>query len=236
MLVSVKYIIPKKKYYCIPAKGSGHFVSAMEEVLDAYQHVNDESEVLVCMDETSKQQTREVVTPIEAVPGRCAIHDFEYVRNGVSSVFMFYAPHEDWRRVVVTDRRTRIDWAHQIKEFVDDDYPDRQVTLVMDNLNTHCFSSLYHAIPPEEAHRIKSRIDIVYTPKHGSWLNMAEIEIGVLSRQCLNRRIPDQATLKAEVAAWQEKRNAANGKVNWTFKTDDARVRLRSLYPEIQCG
>ena len=166
----------------------------MEDVLEVYQRPYDGNEVLVCMDETSKQQVKETRVPRPAAPGLSAAYDYEYERNGVSSLFMLFAPLDGWRRVEVRERRTKVDWAHVIKKLVDEDYPDRdRIVLVMDNLNTHKLSSLYEAFEPAEARRIAERLEIHYTPKHGSWLNMAEIEIGVLARQCLDRR---RGTLK----------------------------------------
>ena len=160
------------------------------------------NEVLVCMDETSKQQVKEPRVPRPAAPGLSAAYDYKYERNGVSSLFMLFAPLDGWRRVEVRERRTKVDWAHVIKKLVDEDYPDRdRIVLVMDNLNTHKLSSLYEAFEPAEARRIAERLEIHYTPKHGSWLNMAEIEIGVLARQCLDRRIANQDILRGEVNA-----------------------------------
>lgn len=209
----------------------------MEDVLDTYQRSYDENEVLVCMDETSKQQAKETRAPRSAAPGKVADYDYEYERNGVSSLFMLFAPLDGWRRVEVRERRTKVDWAHVVKTLVDEDYPDRdRIVLVMDNLNTHKLSSLYEAFEPSEARRIAERLEIHYTPKHGSWLNMAEIEIGVLARQCLERRIPDRSVLSREVKAWQEDRNSQAVRVNWRFTTEDARIRLKSLYPSIQSG
>ena len=209
----------------------------MEDVLDTYQRSYDENEVLVCMDETSKQQAKETRAPRSAAPGKVAEYDYEYERNGVSSLFMLFAPLDGWRRVEVRERRTKVDWAHVVKTLVDEDYPDRdRIVLVMDNLNTHKLSSLYEAFEPSEARRIAERLEIHYTPKHGSWLNMAEIEIGVLARQCLERRIPDRSVLSREVKAWQEDRNSQAVRVNWRFTTEDARIRLKSLYPSIQSG
>ncbi len=176
-------------------------------------------------------------------PGAAAGYDYEYERNGVSNLFMLFAPLEGWRRAGVTDRRTKLDWAGQVKKLVDEDYPDKdRIVLVMDNLNTHHPASLYAAFEPAEARRIAERLEIHYTPKHGSWLNpvsstgqaMAEIEIGVLARQCLDRRIPDQATLRREVEAWQDRRNRDLVRVDWRFTTNDARIKLKSLYPAIQ--
>ena len=208
---------------------------AMEDVLDTYQRSYDENEVLVCMDETSKQLVKETRVPRPAAPGAVSAYDYEYERNGVSSLFMLFAPLDGWRRVEVKERRTKADWAHVIQRLVDEDYPDRdRIVLVMDNLNTHKLSSLYEAFKPPEARRIAERLEIHYTPKHGSWLNMAEIEIGVLARQCLERRIPDKETLRGEVETWHKSRNRDVVRVNWRFTTEDARIRLRSLYPSIQ--
>ncbi len=207
----------------------------MEDVLEVYQRPYDGNEVLVCMGETSKQLVKETRVPRPAAPGTVSVYDYEYERNGVSSLFMLFAPLEGGRRVEVKERRTKVDWAHVIQRLVDEDYPDRdRIVLVMDNLNTHKLSSLYEAFEPSEARRIAERLEIHYTPKHGSWLNMAEIEIGVLARQCLERRIPDRETLRGEVETWQKSRNRDAVRVNWRFTTEDARIRLRSLYPSIQ--
>lgn len=163
-------------------------------------------------------------------------YDYEYERNGVSNLFMLFAPLEGWRRVEVTDRRAKSDWARVVRKLVDEDYPDKdRIVLVMDNLNTHHPASLYEAFEPAEAQRIAQRLEIHYTPKHGSWLNMVEIELGVLARQCLDRRIPDQGVLRREVAAWQAPRNQHNVRADWRFTTQDARIKLKSLYPSIQC-
>ena len=182
---------------------------------------------------------KETRQPRPAQPGAVGSYDYEYERNGVSNLFMLFAPLEGWRRVEVTDRRTKVDWAQVVKQLVDEDYPDKdRIVLVMDNLNTHhpssLPSSLYEAFEPAEARRIAERLEIHYTPKHGSWLDMAEIEIGVMSRQCLDRRIPDQRTLRREAAAWQDRRNQEAIKVDWRFTTADARIKLKSLYPSIQ--
>ena len=207
----------------------------MEDVLEVYQRPYDGNEVLVCMDETSKQLVKETRVPRPAAPGALSAYDYQYERNGVSSLFMLFAPLEGRRRVEVKKRRTKLDWAHVIQRLVDEDYPDRdRIVLVMDNLNTHKLSSLYEALEPSEARRIAERLEIHYTPKHGSWLNMAEIEIGVLARQCLERRIPDREILRGEVETWQKSRNRNAVRVNWRFTTEDARIRLRSLYPSIQ--
>jgi len=200
----------------------------MENILEVYQRSYDETHPLICMDESSKQHLKETRQPIPAQPGSVEKYDTEYERNGVSSLFMFFEPLEGRRHVAVTNQRTAIDWAQQIQSLIDVHYPEAElVTLVMDNLNTHTGASLYKAFPPEEARRLLAKLDIHYTPKHGSWLNMAEIELSILSRQCLDRRIPDQATLKRETAAWQEKRNAI------ARPNEDARVKLKRLYPTL---
>ena len=207
----------------------------MEDVLDVYQRPYDDDEVLVCMDERSKQQVKETRTLRSAAPGKVAEYDYEYERNGVSSLFMLFAPLDGWRRVEVRARRTKVDWAHVVKSLVDEDYADRdRIVLVMDNLNTHKLSSLYEAFEPSESRRISERLEVHYTPKHGSWLNMAEIELGVLARQCLERRIPDRSVLSREVKAWQKHRNREAVRVTWRFTTENARIRLKSLYPSIQ--
>ena len=201
--------------------------------MKVYQRTFIEDEVLVCMDETSKQHTKETRIPLPARSGEPEKYDFEYERNGVSNLFMLFAPLEGWRHVKVTDHHTKVDWALLIEELVDVHYPEKQIVLVMDNLNTHKLGSLYAAFEPEKVRRIAERLEIHYTPKHGSWLDMAEIEIGVLSRQCLNRRIPDQKTLTNEIDTWEETRNQKAIGVDWRFTTEDARVKLKSLYPSV---
>jgi hypothetical protein len=207
----------------------------MEDTLEVYHRPYDPQRPLVCMDEASKQQVKETRSPLPAKPGEPERYDYEYERNGVSTLFMISAPLEGWRHVEVTNRRTAIDWAHRMKELVDIHFPQAdKITLVSDNLNTHKPASLYEAFQPDEARRILEKIEWHYTPKHGSWLNMAEIEISVLQRQCLNRRIPDQESLKQEVAAWQKDRNQKDAKINWRFTVNDARIKLKKLYPSIQ--
>ena len=207
----------------------------MEDVLEVYHRQFEDNEVLVCLDETSKQQVKETRLPRPARPSVSSCYDYEYERNGVSNLFMLFAPLEGWRRVEVTERRTRTDWARVVRQLVDVDYPEKdRIVLVMDNLNTHHPASLYEAFEPAEARRIAERLEIHYTPKHGSWLNMAEIELAVLARQCLDRRIPDQETLGKETQAWQDQRNRESVRANWRFTTQDARIKLRSLYPSIQ--
>ena len=207
----------------------------MEDVLEVYHRDYGEQEVLVCLDETSKQLVQETRQPLPVRPGMPACYDYEYQRNGVSNLFMLFAPLEGWRRVEVTGRRTKVDWAEVVRKLVDEDYPDKErVVLVMDNLNTHHPASLYEAFEPPEARRIAKRLEIHYTPKHGSWLNMAESELAVLARQCLDRRIPDQEMLGRETRAWQEQRNREAVRADWRFTTQDARIKLRSLYPSLQ--
>jgi len=206
----------------------------MEDVLDLYRRPWDPHRPLVCMDETSKQLVKETRRRLAPAPGRAARVDYEYERNGVCNLFVFSEPLTGWRSVSVTDRRTKADWARQIKALLDGRYPEAdQVTLVLDNLNTHTGAALYEVFEPQEARRLFERLDIHYTPKHGSWLNMAEIELGVLGRQCLDRRLADKATLAREVAAWQEERNSAGATVDWRFTTADARIKLKRLYPTI---
>jgi hypothetical protein len=186
----------------------------MEDVLEVYTRPYDPRRLQVCLDETSRQLLAEVNPPVPAAPGRPARQDYEYERRGVCNLFMVTEPLRNWRDVTVSARRTRIDWAHCVKELLEVHYPDAdRVVLVQDNLNTHTPASLYEAFPPEEAKRLADRLEIHYTPKHGSWLNMAEIELSVLAEQCLDRRLADQATLEREVAAWQAARNA-DGRVS----------------------
>lgn len=207
----------------------------MEDILEVYKRPYNPSHPLVCMDETSKQHIKETRIPIPAEPGQPEKYDYEYERNGVSNIFMIYEPLGGQRHAIVTDRRTKTDWAECIKDIADIHFPfAEKITLIMDNLNTHKPSSLYEAFTPEEARRILNRLEIHYTPKHGSWLNMAEIEFSVLQRQCLDRRIPDQTYLKQTIADWELNRNRKAVKVNWQFTTEDARIKLRRLYPSIE--
>ena len=205
----------------------------MEDVLKVYAGEHEDDTVLVCLDETSRQQTKETRVPLPVAPGRPAGYDFEYERNGTANLFMLYAPLIAWRYVKVTDRRTRQDFARVLKDLADIHFPDKRIILVMDNLNTHRLSTLYETFNPEEASRLAGRFEVHHTPKHGSWLNIAEIEINVMSRQCLRRRIPDRDTMVREVAAWQRHRNASAKPVDWRFRTEDARIKLKSLYPSI---
>lgn len=204
----------------------------MEEVLDIYTQSYDAKRPLVCMDETSKQQIKETRTPIAMGPGRKKAYDHEYQRNGVSNLFMFFSPTLKWRHVKVTDQRTKVDWAIAMKELSDEHFPDAEkIVVVLDNLNTHNGSSFYEAFEPTEARRLCERFEFHYTPKHGSWLNMAETELSVLSRQCLSRRIGSQNILKREVSSWQTKRNRKACTITWRFTTQDARIKLKRLYP-----
>lgn len=220
------------EYWCIPPEQDGEFVARMEDILDLYQQPYDPHVPVVCMDETSKQLVGEVRVPLPCAPGRPARLDYEYERHGTANVFMFVEPLAGRRRARITDRRTAVDWAHQVKALLDEDYPEaRTVRLVLDNLNTHAVGSLYEAFPPAEARRLANRLELHYTPKHGSWLNIAEIELRVLSGQCLEQRISDQAELEREVNAWEQDRNQRTSSVDWRFTTADARIKLKRLYP-----
>ncbi len=206
----------------------------MEDVLDVYTRPYDPRRPQVCLDETSRQLLGDVTPPLPVTPGAPAREDYEYRRQGVCNLFLLTEPLRGWRHVVVSDRRTRTDWAHCIKELVDVHYPEAErIVLVMDNLNTHSPASLYAAFPPAEAKRLADKLEIHHTPKHGSWLNMAEIELSALQRQCLDRRLPDRPTLDREVAAWVRDRNAAEATIDWRFTTADARIKLKRLYPTI---
>jgi len=206
----------------------------MEEVLDVYHRPHDPACPLVCLDETSKQLIKETRAPIPARPGRPARTDYEYERNGTANIFMLFAPLEGWRHVEVTDRHAAVDYAHLLKDVSDRWFPDAaKIALVQDNLSTHKPASLYEAFPPAEARRLVERFEWHYTPKHGSWLNMAETELSVLSSQCLDRRISTRQMLIDEVTAWEAARNAHHGKADWQFTTADARVKLKRLYPSL---
>ena len=206
----------------------------MEDVLEVYQRPHDPACPVVCVDETSKQLVAETRVPIKAKPGRSARHDYEYQRNGTANLFMMFAPLEGWRHVEVTDRHTAIDYAHLLKELSDIHFPQAStIVLVQDNLNIHKPASLYEAFPPAEARRLVERFEWHYTPKHGSWLDMAESELSVLSTQCLDRRIPDKQMLVGEVAAWERRRNREHVKADWHFTTDNARIKLKRLYPAL---
>ena len=206
----------------------------MEQVLDVYKRPYNKDYPVVCMDESPKQLIKETKTPIPMKPGQDYRQDFEYERCGVSCIFMASEPLKGKRQVKVTQRRTKIDWAFFVKEIANNHYKDAvKITLVMDNLNTHKPSALYEAFQPDEAKRIWDRFDFVYTPKHGSWLNMAEIELNILMGQCLKRRIDNMKTMQEEVKAWETHRNNKDAKINWQFTTKDARIKLKKLYPSI---
>jgi len=207
----------------------------MEDVLDVYCRPYDAARPVVCMDETSKQLVAEVRPPISAAAGQSERYDVEYERCGVAEVFLFTEPLGGWRRTAVTEHRARLDWAGQIRQLLEVDYPQAEVVvLVMDNLNTHSMVSLYEAFEPAVARGLARRLEIHHTPKHGSWLNIAEIELGVLSQQCLDRRIDQMAELQRECSAWDRQRNAQQKGVDWRFTTADARIKLKRLYPQIK--
>jgi hypothetical protein len=207
----------------------------MEDVLEVYKRPYDPNRPVICMDEQPTQLIKETRIPLPGEPGRPECFDYEYERNGTANNFMFTEPLGDWRRANVRERKTKRDWAEEVKELLDEDYRDAQtIVLVMDNLNTHTAGALYEAFAPAEARRLLDRLEIHYTPKHGSWLNIAEIELSVFTRQCLGRRIPDLATLRSEAAAWSRDRNAAEKRVDWQFTTERARGKLKRLYPQVQ--
>lgn len=217
----------------IAPQASASFVANMEDVLEVYQRPHDPQRPVVCLDETTKQMIKETRAPIPAAPGRKARHDYEYERNGVASLFMTFAPLEGWRCVKVADRHAAVDYAHVLRELSDEHFPDAaKIVLVQDNLSTHTPASLYAAFPAPEARRLAERFEWHYTPKHGSWLDMAESELAVLATQCLERRIPDKSTLTAQVAAWQRDRNARCVKAEWQFTAKNARAKLKTLYPQ----
>ncbi|KAB2851018.1 MAG: IS630 family transposase [Hyphomicrobiaceae bacterium] len=221
-------------YWVIPPKANAAFVAAMEDVLDVYTRPHDPARPLVCLDETSKQLVAETRQREAMQPGQPARHDYEYKRNGTANLFMLFAPLGGWRHVEVTERRTAVDYAKILRDLADIHFPGAsKIVLVQDNLNTHTPASLYEAFPPAEARRIIERFEWHYSPKHGSWLNLAESELAVLSSQCLARRIPDAATLTREVAAWRSRRNTHNAKANWHLTSARARVKLKSLYPAL---
>ena len=200
--------------------------------MDVYTRKYDEKRPLVCFDEVPKQLIGEVRKPILGLKGKTTRYDTEYKRNGTCVVFMWTAPLKGWRRAEVTEKRTKIDFAHQIKKLVTVDFPDaKKIVLVMDNLNTHTIGSLYKAFPPEEAKMLRDKLEVHYTPKHGSWLNMAEIEINILVNHGLSKRVSTIEQMKKEVKAWNKKRNKAANKINWRFSTDNARIKLKRLYP-----
>lgn len=207
----------------------------MEDILDLYQQPFDETFPVICMDEKPYQLLDETRAPIPMEPGKPERQDGEYIRNGTCSIFLFTEPLVGWRHTTVCERRTRIDWANQVRELLEIHYPDTpRIRLVMDNLNTHSISSLYEAFPPEVARRLAKRLVIHHTPKHGSWLNIAEIELSVMTRQCLDRRIATITSLRQELSDWQVARNKKQKGVDWQFTTDTARIKLKRLYPQFK--
>lgn len=222
-----------KQQWCLPKRHDAEFVWRMEDVLEVYQRPYNPQRPVLCMDEASKQLVAEVRQPLPPLPGQPLRYDCEYERCGTCNIFMFCEPLRGWRHVRVTERRTRMDWAIALRDLLDQEYKEvERVVLVMDNLNTHSPSSFYEAFAPNEARRLTERLEIHYTPKHGSWLNIAECELSVLARQCLAQRIDKEQRLANEIAAWECDRNASASQIQWQFKTSNARVKLRSLYPE----
>lgn len=221
----------------LPKEANADYVCAMEDVLEVYTRPYDADRPVVCLDEASKQLVADVTPPLPMEPGQPARQDYEYERCGTANLFMVFEPLTGQRQVKVTDQRTSADLAGVLRELADERYADaKKIVLVMDNLNTHKLAVLYQMYPPEQARRLCERFEIHYTPKHASWLNMAETELSVLGRQCLNRRIADADFLKREVVAWQEKRNQAQARVDWQFTTADARIKLKRLYPKVEPG
>ena len=206
----------------------------MEDVLDLYAEPYDARYPVVCFDECPYQLVGEVRELLPPAPGRPQRYDYQYQRNGTCNLFMFFAPKESWRHVTVTARRTKQDFAHQMRDLVEGYFPEAEkIRLVVDNLNTHTPAALYETFPPAEAHSIRQRLEFHYTPKHGSWLNMVEIELSVLTGQCLKRRLPNQEAVQQEVNAWERQRNAGKATVQWRFTTGDARTKLKRLYPAL---
>ena len=217
--------------WCIQ-KVDAHFVAAMEDVLECYEKDYNPKEPVVCFDETSKQLIAETRIPLAMKPGQARRYDYEYERRGTRNLFLFFEPLANWRTLVVTQRRTKQDFAQQMKRLVDELYPDADcIHLVLDNLNTHTPAALYETFSPDEAQRIRRKIRFHHTPKHASWLNMAEIEFSVFARACLKKRMPDEATLKRHVHALELERNTKQATVNWQFTCEDARIKLKRLYP-----
>ena len=218
----------------IPPLGNSDFVAHMESVLDVYKTPYDKRYPVVCMDESPKQLIKQTRIPIARKPGQDAKEDYEYSRQGVANIFIANEPLKGKRYIRIKKSKTKKDWAYFVRYIADQLYPRAvKIRLVMDNLNTHTPSALYETFPPEEAKRIWDRFEFIYTPKHGSWLNMAEIELNVLMGQCLNRRIDAMTTIRKEARAWEKDRNNKKAKINWQFKTDDARIKLKRLYPTI---
>jgi hypothetical protein len=221
--------------WCIPPQENAAFVWAMENVLEVYKRPYDARRPVVCMDEKPKQLVKETRRPLAGRPGRAERYDYEYERNGTATVFLFCEPLGGWRRTEVHRRRTKQDWAHEARRLADEDYPEAErITLVLDNLNTHTPASLYETFEPAEARRLVERLEVVYTPKHGSWLNVAEVELAAMEKQCLGDRVPDAAALARRTAVWTEDRNHRDVTINWQFTTADARIKLRRLYPQIE--
>ena len=221
-----------KEQWCIPPQANADFVYHMEDVLAVYQRPHDPRRPLVCMDELCVQRLGETQEPLPVRPGESAKEDYEYTRHGTCNLFLAFEPLNGQRQVSVTARRTKQDWAHWVKDLVDVRHPDADgIVLVCDNLNTHTPAALYATFAPAEARRLTEKLEIHYTPKHGSWLNMAEIELSVLVRQCLKRRLADTDAVERETTAWQARRNASSAKVDWRFTTADARIKLKKLYP-----
>ena len=221
--------------WVIPPEHSGEFVAHMEDVLDVYQMPYDPQVPMVCMDEQPVQLIKETRQPLPAAPGKPEKVDYEYERNGTANIFMFTEPLNGTRHVHVTEHRTAVDWANEIRDLLEVRSPEAaRGRLVCDNLNTHGMGSLYEAFPPAQARRLASRLEIHHTPKHGSWLNIAEIELSVLTMQCLDRRVPDIETLTKETQQWEQRRNESQKGVDWQFSTLDARIKLKRLYPQIQ--
>ena len=226
-----------RQQWVIPPQTDAEFVCAMEDVLEVYTRPHDPARPVVCLDELSKQLVAETRVPLPAEPGQPERVDYEYERCGTANLFLTGEPLAGRRHVTATERRTAVDFAHEVRDLLEVRYPHAEkVVLVMDNLNTHKPAALYEAFEPAVARALLDRLEIHHTPKHGSWLNVAEIELSVLSRQCLDRRIPDLETLTREVAAWEQARNADPRPVNWRFTTPDARIKLKRLYPSIQSG
>ncbi|NEO82614.1 MAG: IS630 family transposase [Moorea sp. SIO4G3] len=222
----------KTERFCIPERDLPRFVAEMEVVLDHYTRAEDPDIPLICMDEASKELHDHLYEPFPMQPGRDAKEDFHYTRDGVQALFMFVDPLHGWRRVRCRDSRTAEDWAEEVKHLLEVDYPDApKIRLLCDNLNTHTITSLYKTFPAQEAHRLARRLELIHTPRNGSWLNVAEIELSVLSAQCLERRIPTVEELKRELQAWQTERNERRATVTWRFTTEAARIKLKHLYP-----
>ena len=225
-----------RKMWCIPPKQSGEFVYHMEDVLEVYHRPYDPKRPVICLDETFKQLIGETREPLPPLPGRIERYDNVYVRNGVVSLFMTFEPLAGWRHVEMTDSRTAVDFAKVVKQLVDSRrYRNAEkIVLVMDQLNTHTPGSLYEAFTPDEARRIADKLEIHYTPKHGSWLDMAEIELSAFERD-LPERVGNKVAMKEHCCAWEDRRNGSKVKIHWQFSTDDARIKLRKLYPTIEC-